>query len=41
MVPAAMPPIVLIAIELLMPIKPDEVPITIGSLPPIGPIGYS
>ena len=41
MVPAAMPPMVLMAMELLMPMKPEEVPMTMGSLPPMGPMGYS
>ena len=41
MVPAAMPPMVLRAMALLMPMKPEEVPMTMGSRPPMGPMGYS
>ena len=40
-VPAAIPPIRLVAIALLIPMKPDDVPITMGSLPPMGPMGYN
>ena len=39
MAPAAMPPIRLVAMALLMPMKPEEVPITMGSRAPIGPRG--
>ena len=39
MVPAATPAIILAAMALLTPIKPEDVPITIGSRAPIGPMG--
>ena len=40
-VPAEIPARVAAAILLLIPIKPEDVPITIGSFPPMGPRGYS
>ena len=39
MVPAAMPAIMLTAMALLTPMKPEEVPMTMGSRAPMGPMG--
>ena len=39
MTPAATPAIMLVAIVLEIPMKPEEVPITIGRRLPMGPIG--